>query len=378
MDKDEIIKSGRRKIKLFLDSATFALLISVALFSYEMISSTEETEKIVDNLMEIQSSLSTRYLGLFPEYIDNINNLLNNAIEQQDKNEIRDSIIIFEDVLYYGMRSDAEGFRRILENLVTLSNGGCHITIAYYDPKSMPFKQMIQDKLLYNDEKRLYNSEMNSYRARLQDFQNEHKKFDPKEKSHDEIETHLRAIINTHFDNYLENNPSRPMRRVLNNIQNYSMVDSIISQRYYQISRDKNRTRIESMAESLRRPLPQRNNVVDATTLRINKLFTELDEIKQQHMSKPYMDITYWDFHNMYRDIAEAISKFLEQQPNIELLPLMEDIQMCCWMSSINGRDQAIFAFPSKYSTDEIGFISQDVAIARYIRTMLNGIRETH
>ena len=65
----------------------------------------------------------------------------------------------------------------------------------------------------------------------------------------------------------------------------------------------------------------------------------------------------------------------LSESKNIELLPLKEDLMMCCWMRSYKGKGRAIFAFPSKYSTDEIGFISQDKAFVRYINTMLKGVK---
>jgi hypothetical protein len=51
---------------------------------------------------------------------------------------------------------------------------------------------------------------------------------------------------------------------------------------------------------------------------------------------------------------------------------------MSCWMSIVNGKESAIFTFPSKDSTDEIGFISQDAAFSKYIQTMLNGMKLSH
>jgi hypothetical protein len=48
---------------------------------------------------------------------------------------------------------------------------------------------------------------------------------------------------------------------------------------------------------------------------------------------------------------------------------------MSCWLTKIGKEERAIFAFPSKYSTDEIGFVSQDKAISRYIYKMIVGIK---
>ena len=100
-----------------MDSASFALILSVAFFAYEMSEGKRETEEIVKNLVTIQNSLTTRYLGLFPEYIYNINTILENALEHQKISTKADTVIIFEDVLYYGIRSDAEGFRKMYQNI---------------------------------------------------------------------------------------------------------------------------------------------------------------------------------------------------------------------------------------------------------------------
>ncbi len=371
--------SRAKKIRMILDSATFALLLSIVLFSYEMISGAQETKQIVDNLSEIQNSLSTRYLGIFPEYIDKINELLSDAVEQQNKNEIRDTVIIFEDVVYYGIRSDAHGFRKMVENLMTLSNNGCHITMAFYDVKGMPFKHMIRDKLIDYEHQICYRDDMSSYRRRVSQMRRESRNIEANMPRH-EFEQKIKELLNKNFDNYLQKNPKRAdsLSQFMSNIYSYVYVDSLLTQRYYEQTRAEDPKRFNSMVEGLLLPLPQRQDAIDATSLRVNQLCAELDEIKRHYMDKPKSDITYSDFYNMYKDISLAICDLLGQQPNIELLPLTESLMMCCWMSSINGREQAIFAFPSKYSTDEIGFISRDVNIARYIHTMLKGIRNTH
>lgn len=381
MNKD-IFRNQGKKLKLIFDSATFALLFSIVLFSYEMISNTKKTNQIVDNLMEIQGSLSTRYLGLFPEYIDNINNLLNYAIEEQNKSDIRDSIIIFEDVLYYGIRSDAEGFREMIENLVTLTNSGCHITIAYYDVNnnSLPFKQMMQDKLISHEYKKQFRDDMNSYRERLSQLRQESASISSKEISQDTFIENTYHLINKHFDNYLMEHPTRAdsITEVIQNIYQYRLVESILTQKYYEKTCQSNPNKIKSTIKSLLQKLPIEKEATDATSLRINQLCIELDSIKSHYMDKTFSKISYADFFDMYRDITIAICDLLSQQPNIELIPLNESLMMCCWMTTVNGKEQAIFAFPSKYSTDEIGFISQDIAIARYIRTMLKGVKESN
>ena len=78
--------SGVKITRIVMNSASFALLLSVAFFSYEILEGKKETEVIVNNLKEIQNSLSTQYLGLFPEYISNINILLEKALDETKKN----------------------------------------------------------------------------------------------------------------------------------------------------------------------------------------------------------------------------------------------------------------------------------------------------
>lgn len=77
----------------------------------------------------------------------------------------------------------------------------------------------------------------------------------------------------------------------------------------------------------------------------------------------------------MYIDMSRVIIGLYSNYPNIELLPLTESLMMSCWLTKIGKEERAIFAFPSKYSTDEIGFVSQDEAISRYIHKMLVGIK---
>lgn len=370
--------SYKRKLRLILDSATFALLFSVVLFLFEIVSSTRESEKIVDNLVDIQNSLSTRHLGLFPEYISNINSLLADAIEHQDGHPQRDSIVIFEDVLYYGIRSDAEGFRTMIENLLTLTNHGCYVTLAHYAVDGRPFKHMIRDKFISHQYQKEYRDDMQSYMKRLHQFRKAGDGIDrslPKKQMYSE----LRSLLNQYFNEYFDEKISDlDVQQLIRDISNYEYVDSIVCHKYYKQTFEINQSQFKEMVASLLQPLPQKKDAVDVVSLRVNELFIELDRIKTFYMNKPLKDISYSDFYNMYKQISMAICDVLEKQHNLELIHLNETLMMCCWMSNINGKEKAIFAFPSKYSTDEIGFISQDVAIARYIRTMLNGIRVSH
>ena len=98
----------------------------------------QESKEMTDNLVQIQNSLTTKYLGIFPNYLPAINKLYANASPG-------DSIIIFEDVLYYGIKSKPEEFKSFNLHLLNLRNSGSNIVVAYYNPKSMVFHKMIQE-----------------------------------------------------------------------------------------------------------------------------------------------------------------------------------------------------------------------------------------
>lgn len=378
METNENKKRSRsQKLRMILDSATFALLLSLLLFSFEMINGAKETEEIVDNLVEIQNSLSTRYLGLFPEYIDNINNLLNDAIEHQGKNTIRDSVIIFEDVLYYGILSDAEGFRLMVESLLTLANHGCHVTMAFYNPGGMPFKHMIRDKLISEEYRKQYRNDLESYLLKKRKLREELGQL-PAKISKEEHDKTFRELLDKHFKEYFTAGINDAnMRESMRNIENYTFVDSTICQKYYEKTRQASMRKFTANVKGYLNPIPQKQDAIDAVSVRVNKLCSRLDEIKHCYLGKVISDITYSDYYNMYKDMTDAIYGLLESQPNIDMIPLDETLMMSCWMTIIDDKEQAIFAFPSKYSTDEIGFISQDAAIARYIHTMLAGVKSS-
>lgn len=366
-----------KKIRMILDSATFALLLSLLLFSFDLVNGAKETEEIVDNLVEIQNSLSTRYLGLFPEYIDNINNLLNEAVEQQEKNSFRDSVIIFEDVLYYGILSDAEGFRLMVENLLTLAHQGCHITIAFYNAEGMPFKHMIRDKLISDECQKSYRKELESYRHKRAQMKKEQMCI-PVDITRSAYAKELQGLAGKYFKEEFESGLyGESLQDFVRNINDYVYVDSTMCQKYYEMTRRASMKSFASKVKGYLAPMPQKPDAVDSVSMRVNLLCAGLDEIKGYYLDKSLSDITYSDYFNMYKDMTGAIYNLLNSHPGIEMIPLNENLLMSCWMSIIDGKEQAIFAFPSKYSTDEIGFISQDIAIARYIHTMLKGVRNS-
>lgn len=370
----EQIKKGVNKLKLILDSATFALVLSVAFFLYEMTKNSMESKEVVGELVSIKNSLTTRYMGVFPEYISSINNLLGEAVDHQKKFDTRDSVVIFQDVLYYGIRSDVHGFKKMMNNLLTLSHYGCHITIAYYDPNEQPFKNMIRDKLVSYEYQKCYRKDIDDYRKRISQFRRDRSGIS-KELTYDSVEVVISDLINKNFDNYLANNVVENKRTVIENISSYRYVDSIFRERYYDSTRLENPTSVINTIEGHLERIPLYKDEIGDITAKVDNLCKKLDDIEERYLKGKFDDVSYYDFYNMYKDITIEISNMLAQNPNVELIPLRESMMMSCWMIDINGLEKAIFAFPSKYSTDEIGFISQDVAFSKYIRTMLNGIK---
>lgn len=369
-----------KKIKNVVGSATLALLLSVVFFWYETSSNTKETAEIVDNLVQIQNSLSTQPLGVFPEYLGNINNLLNEVIVHQAQSETQDSIIICEDVLYYGIRSDVNGFQEMIRNLITLSNIGSHVTIAFYDIKGRPFKQMIKNSFISSDFQQQYRNDLESYDIRMRGVRYSQKDIS-NTLSRKEVEREIVKIVDKEFDGYITKNRIHTMgdtgSKFIQNIFNRRYVDSVLCEKYYKETCKANLPKFKKKIESLSRPMPKFKE--DGTlSVVMSELYENLDSISSSKLNKPIEQITYDEIEAMYKGYALELYNLLIEQPNIEMIPLKEDLAMCCWMSVVNGKSTAIIAFPSKYSTDEIGFRTQDDEFIRYINTMLKGIRITH
>lgn len=360
--------------KRVLQSTIFALLLSVAFSAYEMRTRAEESKEVVMNLTEIQNSLSTRHLGIFPKYVGNINNMLEEAIRQNQIKD-RDSVIICEDVLYYGIHSDAKGFRKMISNLITLSDRGCHITMAYYDINRLPFQHMISNSLISNTQQKNYHKDKRLYHEKLLAVKKAHADI-PKEKSDREKEAITKAIIDKYFDNYMsKKGVSESYSSLLYRLSNRRFVDSVLCEKYFRATRAENTDKFTKMIDQMSQPLPLYNDTNDRVSIKVNELCAQLNEIKQCYLNKPYDQIRYGDIDKMYKDMTVAIAGMFTSLENVELIPLSENLTMSCWMTTINGEDTAIIAFPSKYSTDEIAFISKDVVFSNYIRTMLTGIK---
>ena len=86
-EKANVSKANR--LRILTNSASFALFLSLVLFLYQEISTKSDFMEVVDNLSEIENSLSTRYIGIFPEYISDIDLLMEEVIQEQNNNGIK-------------------------------------------------------------------------------------------------------------------------------------------------------------------------------------------------------------------------------------------------------------------------------------------------
>ncbi|MDR0873401.1 MAG: hypothetical protein LBN27_08050 [Prevotellaceae bacterium] len=311
IDKHKLQNSKITKVaKFILTSAPFALLLSIAFFWYEMYENDKENDKMISELKNIEQSLSTRYIGIFPNYLPQINQLLLNANPEKP-------IIIFEDVLYYGIVSTPNEFKKMINHLLELSKE-CKITIVYYDTNQRIYRRYIRESKI---NPQFYTEIANETTKLRQQYQ--HRQF-PKGQNA------------------------------------YSFADSIVSEKYFALSKDQNFEKtIKKYLTPLYNPATDRDS-----------LFWRIDQAKTAPIKKPMDKITFYDYLSMYRGITKELENAFRQH-NIELIPINEYLVMSCWYND----NKAVLAFPSKYSTDEIGFYSQDHIFAKYIEKMLDGVK---
>ena len=115
-------------VSTFLKSAAVALIFALICFAfdrYENIVQQQQLDESIAKLDEIEQSLSTRSLGIFPGYIKEIRELFNNINKS-------DTIVIMEDVLYYGFKSKPKEFYEMNKRLFDHAMQGGAVTIAYY------------------------------------------------------------------------------------------------------------------------------------------------------------------------------------------------------------------------------------------------------
>ena len=312
-----------RIYRILETSALLGLIVSIVFFAYERNRSEKEaeesakrTEEVINNLLKIEQSLSTRYLGIFPNYLSHINELLGNANPEKP-------VVVFEDVLYYGILSGPNEFKNVVKHLTRLANEGSEITIVYYDTESRLFRRMIQEQRINQQ----YHKKMSEERGKLM--------------------RELRAA-NT---------------GATEGAGFFAKADSIISEKYFAQTRKDDVAAFEKGVNRYLQPIFNAEAGDDS-------IFFAMDEVRRKSLDKPVKSITFKDYMNMFQGMTKVLTDAYKAR-GIETIALDEYLVMSCWLND----DKAVLAFPSKYSTDEIGFFSQDPAFSKYIFTMLEGVK---
>lgn len=340
-----------RIINFISKSATIGLLITLVIFVIEWRRSDLQDEESRENfnatlteLNQIQQSLSTRFLGIFPGYITDICSLFLNI-------EPGDSVTVFEDVLYYGIKSRPHEFQRYNMQLIKHALSGGHVLVAYYDHKldstagkpvwENVFHKMIMESRISAD--------------------------------------HINEMV-------LER---RTMPRKPGTARNWSQrfaTDSILCEKYFKKSKAANKEKYRKdinayLDSSLIAGFSHSSGQMpDSAALVVERMCREIDSVKHACLDKGVEKVTFADYERMYRGMSDVIAHTYERC-GIELLPLNDYLTMSCWLVKPSHQDyqrstEAILAFPSKYSSDEIGFYSQDEAFSTYIMTMQKGIKD--
>ncbi len=317
-EKVKVTFLASRIFKWVTNSAIFGLVLTLAIFLFEQYKNSSQQKEIVDNLMYVQKSLSTKYLGLFPDYLDQINEILEGAAPN-------DTVVIFEDVLYYGFTSKPEDFKKMHKRLISLADSKQNkVFLAYYNPERNTFKRMILDQFIATD-------------------------------LSEEMYSEIHEILS-----------SKGKRR------DRGVSDSIAAA-YFDKTRAADMQKFRTTVDKKRRPLAKLTGNETGLDLELETLYSRIDSVRAAWVSGDYEQLTLKDFENMYREVDLLLADEYCRH-GVELIPIDENLSIGCWLVA----DKAIIAFPSKYATDEIGFYSQDPAFSKYIMTMLNGLRSNY
>lgn len=339
-----------RSINTFASSAIIGLAITLLIFAYKVYFGKKQFDETVDRLDNISRSLSTRCLGKFPAYISEINDVFSTL-------QSGDTVIIFEDVLYYGIKSDPAGFCRLQQLLLNHSRQGGKVIVAYYDnhakgvnsPRQSVFHNMIVESRIAPK----YLNQMSSARYERMEQLSEKEPVDQRDRGQ--------------------------RRRLL------AHADSCVTEEFFELTRDNNIEAAQQVVESYLSFFDVIKREASSSVMSdaiINNLCTSLDSIIHHYLGKGkdkkrIREIRFSDYEKMYSDITDCIADYYRYH-GIEMIPLNEYLTMSCWLikpANSNRSVASILAFPSKYSSDEIGFYSQDELFSDYMTTILNGVR---
>ncbi|MDR2064245.1 MAG: hypothetical protein LBP85_00840 [Prevotellaceae bacterium] len=304
----------KRIVKFIESSAILGLLVSLCLTVYERYESSQEADKQYKELEKIRTSISTRNIGIYPNYLSEINALLSDTAYSKPKSEI----IIFQDILCYGIRSAPEDFQKTVSILLNIAKKS-DITVVIYDINSRTYQKNMQDLLIgiqsgYRDKrnqimsklKKEENLQNDSVIRRIADFE----------------------TCEFYFSNvfHKKNDAQRKWNKFMNT---YALND---------------------------------NSAADSLLLII-------DSIKNTYLNIDIKSVTYKQLYDAYYYINKTIQETYKNN-SIKIITTNEFHSMNCWRKD----DMAILSFPSKYNSDEIGFYSQDPVFIQYIKSMLQGV----
>ena len=334
---------GYEILAAFIKSAAVGMLFAVICFVYDIIHDSEQDKQLeqsIEKLASIEQSLSTRYLGIFPEYVNEIGDLFDNL-------ESSDTVVVFEDVLYYGIKSRPREFRNMNSRLFEHALNGGSITVSYYDfvkdPETPAWVDIFHKMIIESRIDPKYHAEMSERRKtrmvelrnNQQDYRSEAHRFD--------------SLLCEEYFSATRNDDVLKFKKD---------VDTYLGKDLISVEEGQTFSKAESIT---------------------HQMCLEIDSVKQCYLGngKAIEDILFSDYEQMYRKMSEVIVKYYSRC-GINMVPLNEYLTMSCWMVKKSNRKEVktVFAFPSKYSTDEIGFYSQDEAFSKYIGTMLEGVKQ--
>lgn len=343
-----------RSIDTFASSAIIGLAITLLIFGYKVYFGKKQFDETVDRLDNISRSLSTRCLGKFPAYISEINEIFSTL-------QPGDTIVIFEDVLYYGIKSDPAGFCLLQQHLLNHARQGGKVIVAYYDnhvkgttaPWMTVFHRMIVESRIAPKYLSLISEER-------------HKRLDQLDE---------------------KSMASDSISRRRNRMRTFATVDSTVTEEFFALTRDGDIDAAQNVVKSYLSFIDVVKNDASVSVLSdavVKNMFYTIDTIIHHHIGlggevnkRTIKELHFSNYQKMYSDITDCIAECYRYH-GIELIPLNEYLTMSCWLikpANKNRSVSSILAFPSKYSSDEIGFYSQDELFSEYIMTMLQGVR---
>lgn len=380
------VKSSFRKYsKLITGSATFTLILSIVFFVWQTYTNIRDNENITNNLLQVQQSLSTRYLGLFPEYIRSTNVMLRKALEKKD-NFGSDTIVIFEDVLYYGVTSDSKGFVEVNDKVLQLADKGAKVFVVYYKQKTPLFVKSLREQLFSPNSYKHFIETQKNLNERIIKFQDEMRKIMIIRHNSKVVYDHrvlMDSLADVYFSDIIDKESFEKQRKHIARTSNDKfspdvMAEMILNERFFSATRDENHKAFEEMIDIYRKPIIKDKDYSfkHQSWQETMEMCLKMDTLRASLMEQPYDSISFDDFAMMFSGFTDIMEKEYAYHRNISLIPIEDYLTMSCWM--VGNRYEGyniIIAFPNRYFSSEIGFASQDDNIARYIHTILDGIR---